>query len=270
MRKPIAIGFYPDNKGDLGKQVAGFLQSEKKIKALGLVAPHAGYQFSGDVAGATFSSVITKSKNFVIFCPNHTGHGSTIALSNEDWQTPLGIVKINKDIVRELSRDIEIDENAHMYEHSVEVQLPFLQMLYNKFTIVPLCLGHLTYIDIEKLADVFINNCKDSFFIASSDFIHFGSMYGYIPVTGNIEQQLRWVKDKDIEMVNMICKLDAKKFYETVTENHYSVCGFIPITLLLLIIKKLGAKNGTLIKYKTSYAVQPSSSFVSYVGIVFE
>jgi hypothetical protein len=269
MRKPVAIGFYPNNPKALETDVKKYLFSDEKIKnPLGAVVPHAGYVFSGAVAGSTFKAAENEKRNFIILCPNHTGYGSAIATSKEDWQTPLGVVKTNKAIADKLG--IEINEGSHKYEHSAEVQLPFLQVLYKNFTIVPICLSDAGIEELNDIADALAAFRSSSFYIASSDFIHFGTMYAYEPVSGSIEDQVEWVKKKDTGLIERICKLDAEGFYNEITENGYTVCGFVPITLLLLVMKKIGAKKGKLIKYMTSYDTQPNSSFVSYAGIVFD
>jgi len=267
MRRPVAIGFYPGEKNRLESTMQNFLSSAKTEKIiknpLGIIVPHAGYEFSGPVAGAAYASK-TDKKNFVIFGPNHTGHGTAVAASNETWETPLGKVEANK----EFAKKIGVDEMAHKYEHSIEVQLPFLQVLYKGFTIAPICLQQFGFDKIKELAKKLSDN--NSFYIASSDFIHFGPNYGYLPVSGPIQKQLQWVKDRNSEMIELICKLDAEKFYEDVIENEYTICGFVPITLLLLVMKNIGAKKGHLVDYRTSHDVHPASSFVSYAGIVFE
>ncbi|MEM7819728.1 MAG: AmmeMemoRadiSam system protein B [Candidatus Aenigmatarchaeota archaeon] len=265
MRSPVAIGFYPGDKIILKNNVRKFLVSDKKINAFGIISPHAGYDFSGSVAGKVYASSITEKKNFILFSPNHTGYGNSIAISNDEWLTPLGRIETNKELIKKFN--LKIDETAHKYEHSIEVQLPFLQVLYKNFKIVPICLQHIDIDEIEKIAE----NVSDSssFYIASSDFTHFGYNYGYEPISGTIQNKLRWVKNTDMKMIDLICKLKAEEFYNEVIENGYTICGFVPITLIIFVMKNLGARKGLLIDYKTSYEVYPSSSFVSYAGIVF-
>ena len=256
MRSPVALGFYPQGKKELEGIVKKLLVSAHSYDALGIVVPHAGYVFSGSVAGKTYASCRTDKSNFVIFCPNHTGYGEAIAASADEWNTPLGTIK-TKGI-------LTADEKANKYEHSAEVQLPFLQMLHKNFTFSPVCLKHLEFEEIEKLSEKFD---ESNFYIASSDFIHYGPNYGYEPVER--KKSLEWVKEKESELIELICDLNAKKFYDAVEKNNYTVCGYIPITLLLLVMKKLGAKKGIVIGRKTSYEVHKSDSFVSYAGIVF-
>lgn len=262
MRMPIAVGFYPGNKTEFDGTMETLLKTDTNVKnALGIISPHAGYAYSGSVAGKTYASAMTDKTNFILFGPNHSGEGSDIATSLEVWKTTAGNVETNHELINKLG--IHVDEEAHTYEHSLEVQLPFLQTLYKNFKIVPICLKEADFHTLEKLAKKFD---KNSFYIASSDFIHFGPNYEYTPATSD---PLKFVGNIDKKLIDMICKLDAKGFYNEVANNNYTVCGAVPITLLMLVMKSIGAKKGLLIDYKTSYEVAPAESFVSYAGIVF-
>jgi len=265
MRQPAAIGFYPQDRFELEDMAKKLTVTDKHINAIGAVCPHAGYTYSGQTAGKTLATAKTDKTTFLILCPNHTGQGKEIAVSRQDWQTPIGTVQTDKKLIENLS--LSIDESAHKNEHSIEVQLPLLQAIYKDFKIVPVCIGQIDLDQIKELAKKLVN--KNSFYIASSDFIHFGPMYGYVPFNAESKKQLEWVRQQDMKMIDLITKLKPKKFYNKVMENNYTVCGAIPITVLLYIMKSLGAKQGHPIDYKSSYAVQPSSSFVSYAGIVF-
>ena len=264
MREPAAEGFYPFSKPALQSQVSELLVSAEKRKAIGIIAPHAGYAFSGSVAGKTYASVSEFSKTIMLFGPNHTGFGQAISLSAAVWRTPLGIVKTD----RRFEKVLPVSESAHEYEHSIEVQLPFLQSLLKDFSIVPVALSHLSLQQIEELAGKLAG--REIFYIASSDFTHFGPNYSYMPVRKSDKENLSYVKELDMKAIDMILKIQPAKFYNFVTENEMTICGFVPITLLLFIARKLGAKRGFLVDYKTSYEVQPSSSFVAYAGILIE
>lgn len=264
MRNPIANGFYPFSESFLRKQINEFIYESKKRKTMGIVVPHAGYAFSGKVAGKTYSSVYDFGETVMLMGPNHTGLGEPVALSTEDWKTPLGIVKND----RRFERIIPVSEDAHEYEHSIEVQLPFLQSIMKYFRIIPISLSILSFSQIEDISEKLAH--AGIFFIASSDFTHFGPNYGYMPVKKSDEQNLAYAKEMDMKAIDMICKLDAKKFYNFVNGNHMTVCGLVPITLLILICKKLGAKRGELVDFSTSYDVHPASSFVDYAGILIE
>jgi hypothetical protein len=264
MREPAAEGFYPFSKTALQKQVSEFLASSEKRKAIGLIAPHAGYAFSGSVAGKTYASVSEFKKTIMLFGPNHTGFGQAISLSTDDWKTPLGIVKTDS----RFEKILPVSESAHEYEHSIEVQLPFLQALLKDFKIIPAALSHLPLQQIEELAGKLAG--REIFYIASSDFTHFGPNYSYMPVRESDSENLKYIKEMDMKAIDFILKIQPEKFYNFVTENEMTICGFVPITLLLFICRKLGAKRGFLVDYKTSYEVQPSSSFVDYAGILIE
>jgi hypothetical protein len=263
MRSPVAIGFYPADKKELENFVNELLkQKVEKRKAVAAIVPHAGYIYSGKVAGKVYSSILTESRKFLIACPNHTGMGKKVALSAQNWLTPLGEVRVNKDFANK----VPVDEEAHFYEHSLEVQLPFLQVLFKDFEIIPLCLSHLEFSEIEKLAEILTKN--DIFYIASSDFIHFGPNYGYMPFNLTPEENVKKVEELDKKAIKFIEKLDAKGFYNFVREKKLTICGMVPITLILLIAKNLGAKEGKLIAYSTSFEIHRNINFVSYAGIL--
>lgn len=264
MRNPVANGFYPFSEKLLRSQVSEFITPSKKRRSIGIIVPHAGYAFSGKVAGKTYSSVSAFEKNIMIIGPNHTGLGEAVALSCEDWKTPLGIVKNE----RRFEKILPVSEEAHEYEHSIEVQLPFLQVIENDFKIIPISLSMLSFTQIEELSEKIAS--KGIFYIASSDFTHFGPNYGYMPIKKSNEENLSYSREMDMKAIDMICRLDAKKFFDFATENRMTICGLVPITLLILICKKLGARKGELIDYSTSYDVHPATSFVDYAGILIE
>lgn len=263
MRNPVAQGFYPFDRASLEELLAE-LYKEKSIprQSVGAIVPHAGYIFSGSVAAKVYSTIEQLKSPVVILGPNHTGMGSRFAVSFDDWKTPLGIVENYK------SKSLEkyADESAHRYEHSLEVQLPLLQFRFKKFKIVPITMSLLSLDEIESLADELAS--IDGYFIASSDFIHYGPMYGFDPAFG--VDKLKWVRERDNELIDLLKEMDYKGFYKTVLENGYTVCGVVPITLMLATIKKKGASRGNLIAHRSSFEIQPSDSFVDYVGMVFD
>lgn len=273
MRPPTVAGiFYPAEKGEL-QSLLDLLFSQAKPSyienAKGIIVPHAGYIYSGHVAASGYKSFTPKSEKFVILGVDHRNHG-IIATSNQDWQTPLGIAKIDKPFVEEITKEhaVEIAEEVIKTEHSIEVQLPFLQYLFNdKFVFTPIQLPHLSFNILEELAEILAR--KDRFYIASSDFTHYGFTYNYVP-KDSWDNPLEFVKELDKRIINLILELNPKKFYDSVLENGYTVCGHITITLLLLILKRLGAKKGKLISYDTSFSTSKDlSAIVGYASIVF-
>src|SRR5665811_168566 len=144
MRAPAVSGqFYPSSKKELDRQISRCFESvpsgEKPV--LGAVVPHAGYIYSGNTAAYVYS-VLPEADTFVLLGPNHTGQGSPVAVSSEKWSTPLGEVSSDIELIKALPKKIiDMDENAHRYEHSIEVQLPFLQHRFSDFKIVSICMG---------------------------------------------------------------------------------------------------------------------------------
>lgn len=265
MRIPVAAGFYPSERKKLDCQVSSFLdQNVSRKPCLGTIVPHAGYVFSGPTTGKAYASISTKAKTFVIAGPNHTGFGSPVAMSTQDWKTPLGISKTD----RRLSGKVPESEDSHMFEHSIEVQLPFIQKRFPGAKIIPLCLSDIGIDEIRELAGKIASG--DFFYIASSDFTHFGPNYNYTPVNGSDEENLDYTRKLDMKAIDLILKLQPERFYGFVKENGMTICGAVPITLVLLACKELGAKRAELIGYSTSYEVHPDRSFVNYAGIVIE
>ncbi len=264
MRKPVAQGFYPFDRSELLEMLKILFSSAKSVErpSLGAIVPHAGYVFSGEVAAEVYASIKSIDSPIVLLGPNHTGIGSRFAVSFDDWETPLGVVKN----FRPESLKRYVDESAHRYEHSLEVQLPFLQYRFENFKIIPITISLLSLDEIESIAEELSR--IDGYFIASSDFIHYGPMYGFDPYPGI--DKVSWVRERDNELAKMIENLQYRKFYRTVAKNGYTVCGFVPITLMLAILKKRGASRGFLLSHKSSFDISPSDSFVDYVGMVFD
>lgn len=262
-RAAVAGAFYEGERASLEKQVrecfSGVTREEDE-NVLGAVVPHAGYMYSGGVAVNVYAR-LPSAETFVILGPNHHGIGSLIAVSEDTWVTPLGEVEVDKAFVDALSkRIIDVDETAHRYEHSIEVQLPFLQFLFDKnFLFVPICMG-LSDEDTarevgEDLADTIAKFEKKVVVIASSDFTHY--------------EPDRIAREKDEYVIEAITELNVTKFYNRVYERNSSACGVGPIAVMMHAAKKLGAREGELIKYATSGDITGDrSSVVGYGGII--
>lgn len=232
---------------------------------VGLICPHAGYMYSGPVAAHAYYDLAVDGKPdvAVIFGPNHTGRGSALALMNEGvWQTPLGDVEIDtltaKQIVDE-SRIVDVDDSAHTFEHSIEVQLPFLQYLYGStFKFVPICF---LMQDLESSREVGravakALSGKNSLIIASTDMTH------YEPH----EQAQR----KDKMAIDAVAKMDEELYYSTVESQNISTCGYGPTVAVITAAKLLGAKRAQLLCYKTSGdMISDFSSVVGYASMSF-
>lgn len=262
-REPAVAGqFYPASRSSLETKLKELLDERaKREEALGVVSPHAGYMYSGPVAGALFSSVVIK-KTALILGPNHTGLGAQFAIMTHGaWQMPLGKIEIEEELANTIlngSKFLEEDDNAHSDEHSIEVQLPFLQYLRNDIKLVPIILGHAdvkTYNAIgDELADVIAKKRQDILIVASSDMTHY--------------EPHDEAKAKDNKALDAILKLDPDTLMERVAKFNITMCGYAPVCALLACAKKLGAKSARLVRYQTSGdASGDYSSVVGYAGV---
>jgi len=232
---------------------------------VGLVCPHAGYMFSGPVAAHSYYRLALDGKPHVVvlFSPNHTGYGSALAVMNEGiWRTPLGDVEVDCETANQIvheSRIIDVNEIAHRFEHSIEVQLPFLQYLYGSdFKIVPICFLMQDLSSAREVGQAVAKVLagKNSVIIASSDMTH------YEP------QEVAAKKDK--MALEAVEALDEAKFYSIVETHRVSACGYGPIAALITAAKILGTKEAKVLSYKTSGDVTGDrSSVVGYAAVCF-
>lgn len=232
---------------------------------VGLISPHAGYMYSGPVAAHAYFNLAADGKPdvFVILGPNHTGHGSGLALMAEGvWRTPLGDVEIDSEIAKQIlheSHFIDVDDLAHLYEHSIEVQLPFLQFLYGSdFKFVPICF---LMQDLDSSREVgravgeVLSN-KSAIVIASTDMTHY--------------EPQKMAERNDKMAIDSALKMDEVKYYSTVESYNISTCGYGPTIALITAAKMLGAKNARLLCYKTSGDITGDySAVVGYASVAF-
>ena len=275
IRKPAVAGsFYPKNQVELRKMVTWFIENaeidDKTCrKDLGFVAPHAGYAYSGRVAGHTYKALSArlkeyKAETFVVVGPNHTGYGTALSISGEDWMTPLGIVKNDLEFSSQLAEYSDLftmEEEAHAAEHSVEVQLPFIQRVVERPRCVFICMGDQSYKYSEMLGkaifDVEKKTGRKTAVIASSDFNHYESD--------------EVAKKKDMPAIGALEKLDVKGFVERIDALEDTACGYGPIATAALYAKAKGAKKGRLLRYSNSgETTRDYGSVVSYASIIFE
>jgi predicted class III extradiol MEMO1 family dioxygenase len=286
VRHPAVAGqFYKGSPESLRKQVREFIvPGAAKIKALGIVAPHAGLIYSGSVAGAVYSR-IELPDTFVLIGPNHTGLGSPVSLmARGQWETPLGLVEIDEALAAAiLSKSARIHEDslAHLREHSLEVQLPFIQNFKQEIKIVPI-----------QMLDTRLETCKEvgravaeairersqesgvrsrklelekhlikkmnselPLIVASSDMSHY--------------EPAAVAKEKDFKAIQQILDLDPEGLYRVVREYGITMCGYGPATAMLVACKLLGASRAELIKYTNSGDVSGDyEQVVGYAGIV--
>jgi len=267
-RPPAVAGqFYEGTPDRLRAQVDACFAANEETKAkrrfIGAVVPHAGLMYSGHVAAA-FYALAELPKRFVILCPNHTGFGHFAAINREgSWRTPFGDAKIDTPLADALMSRAPIladDWRAHAREHSLEVQLPFLQQLLGSdFTFVPICLGAHRYDYCEIVGNAIADVARDQpvGIVASSDLNHY-------------EDQKETLR-KDQIAIDAVLALDPKELWRVVDEYDISMCGFIPTTTMLIAAKQLGATRAELIKHATSGDVNRDySHVVGYASILVD
>jgi len=247
--------------GKLPKVENGSLRS-----VVGLVCPHAGYMYSGPVAANAYYELALDGKpdTVVVLGPNHTGYGSALALMDEGvWRTPLGDVEVDGEVAREIvqeTRLVNVDELAHRHEHSIEVQLPFLQYLYgNEFKFVPVCFQLQDLASAEEIGNALVEVLADrnAVIIASSDFTHYESQAN--------------ASRKDNVALKAVEAMDAKQFLSIVEAQKVTACGYGPIAALITAAKGLLAKEAKLLRYKTSGDITgDTSSVVGYAAVSFK
>lgn len=265
LRHPAVAGrFYPADPDDLRAEAREYLShiEASPRRAIGCMAPHAGYMYSGHVAGAVFATVEIP-RRCVVLCPNHTGMGRALAImSDRAWETPLGEVPIDAELAAALKArfaTLQEDSAAHRAEHAIEVELPFLQLRQPELAFVPIALGTAQFEALEQLgltlADVIAAESDPVLIIASSDMNH----YEPDAIT----------RVKDHRAIERILSLDPRGLYDVVTQQDISMCGFGPAVAMLTAARRLGAKSADLVKYATSGDVSGDRNMVvGYAGVV--
>jgi hypothetical protein len=268
-REPAVAGrFYPADPEELSGEVAALLEgrparrhaaSAPSVPALGILSPHAGYVYSGAVAGATWARAEIPDR-VVLLCPNHTGAGERIAAwPAGDWVTPLGRVPVDEAMTREIvdAGLATYDRAAHRFEHALEVQLPFLQARRPDAAIAALCLGHLSFPRCRELGEGLarIAARHRALVVASSDMSH------YVPAAV--------AREKDRLALDRLLALDARGLHEVVSREDISMCGFVPATVMTVAAVQRGATRAELVRYATSGDVTgDEGSVVGYAGVV--
>lgn len=278
----VAGFFYPKTVDKLQKLIA--IQLEKVItqeipgRPVALISPHAGYDYSGGVAAYGFSALKGRDyKRVIVLAPSHYGKRfrGVAVLKAARYSTPLGEIEIDKTICEELVKNsprfgsnplFGYYEGAYKNEHSMETQLPFLQTVLGEFKLVPLVVGIMIADDYDKVADALKPYIDDStLVVASSDFTHYGRRFDYEPFYRDKEKNIKALDNGAIEE---ILDKDFKGFVNYHERTGITVCGFVPIALLLKLLPD--DAQGTLLRYDTSGRMQDDFSHsVSYVSIIF-
>jgi AmmeMemoRadiSam system protein B len=279
IRRPTQAGaFYEGDAEALRAQIANcFLHKlgpgklpevrDGKLRAVvGLVCPHAGYVYSGPVAANAYFELAADGKpdTVIVLGPNHTGYGSGLAVVNEGfWRTPLGDVEVDEEAADELVREariVDVDEVAHRFEHSIEVQLPFLQYLYgDSFKFVPVSFG---LQDLDSAVEVGralveVMDGRNAVVIASSDMTHY--------------EPQKTAAAKDLDALRAVEALDVNRFYSILEAENVTACGYGPIAAVITAAKGLLVKEAMLLRYQTSGDITGDhSNVVGYAAVCFK
>lgn len=274
IRTPAVAGmFYPDTKNELERSITNsFLHklgpqklppTKNTTKVYGIICPHAGYMYSGPIASHSIFAISSQPKKlFIIIGPNHWGIGCSIATMTDcKWQTPLGEVEVDSDTAREISGFadiIEVDFFSHSREHSLEVQIPWLQQYFSNFKILPITMISQDKTTAKKIGRAVAKIVKnhDAMIIGSSDFTH------YEP------NEFAYKQDK--ALIEPILKMDVDEFYDVLHDKKVTACGYGAIASTMVACKEIGALKGELLKYATSGDVTgEKSSVVGYGSVIF-
>ena len=265
MRRPPAVAgqFYYGTAARLKRQVEQYINRDAvKEKVIGALSPHAGLMYSGHVAGAVYSS-ISFPETFILIGPNHTGLGAPLSLmASGEWEIPTGILSIDEDLAGEIAGELPAlsrDTQAHEFEHSIEVQLPFIAYFSDSARILPITVMNASLQDCKAIGEGIARAVKHSgrevVIVASSDMSH------YISDTH--------ARTLDNLALHEVLELNPEGLYSVVVRQNISMCGFIPATIMLYAAKTLGAVETKLVKYATSGEVSGDyEHVVGYAGVV--
>jgi len=290
IRQPIvADQFYREDFAELNEQIESCFKSKlgpsvlpgkrtaKRI--LGMISPHAGYQFSGPCAAWAYKEVAEAEipETFILLGPNHSYPGDEELIFNldQDWQTPLGKIQLDKELGKKLLEKLPFATNNPIYhsnEHSIEVQLPFLQYAtrdkLNDLKILPIMVNFLDLEHAKAFAKALTELTTNITIIASSDFTHYGPIYGYTPFTTKTKDKLH---NQDTKAINYIRRLDSKSFLKFIKKTDTTICGASPVIYLLETLKLLDSKTNRLLIYYTSGDITKDyTNAVGYASIIFE
>lgn len=259
----VAGRFYSADPETLTRDVRQYLDADaEKTRAIGVVAPHAGFVYSGGVAGSVYSRVKIP-RSVLLIGPNHTGRGQPVALAGRDaWSLPNGDVEIDDELADALlaaTPIIKVDDRAHSGEHSLETQIPFMQYFRKDFKIAPICLARASWKVCEELgravAEAIEKLGEPVLIVASSDMTHYES-----------DESAR---EKDRSAIDAMLALDPEALHRVVEEKRISMCGVNPATVMLSAANRLGAKECELVRYATSGDVNGDlDQVVGYAGLI--
>jgi len=267
LRLPAVAGqFYPANPRELSHLIRHFTATEttvEKVRAPACMVPHAGYVYSGGVAGAVFSRLILPRK-IIVLGVRHSPPGADLAiLSKGAWRTPLGDAPLDEQFAHKICEacpSLREDSVAHSREHSLEVEIPFLQTLQPEFAFVPIAVGTLRFAELEELgkglARVLRESQEEILIVTSSDMNHY--------------EDDETTRQKDAKAIERLKALDARGLYDVCRREGISMCGLGPAVATLTAMKELGVTHGEVVRYATSGDVSGDrNAVVGYAGMIF-
>ncbi|MDP7975358.1 MAG: AmmeMemoRadiSam system protein B [TACK group archaeon] len=298
VRRPAAYGFYPMEGPALRKAIAAASGSDfgpgvplspargkDNIRTLGFVVPHAGYAYSGPIAAHAYAQMSSQGvpDTVIVVGPNHMGYPGIFIMNEGRWETPFGAVDVDSGVANAIIDRagglLDTNPLAQEREHSIEVQIPFLQtVLGDRFKIVPISMGAYTLSSVQTLGDTVASavrlSGKDVLILATTDMTHYGLAYGYTPAGLDPQEAQNFVQSVDSHLIELMANMDAEKLLTEVNQNGYTMCGSGPVAAALIALGKLGVRGGKLLKYATSYQTAgaetgPVQALVGYAALAF-
>ena len=281
VRKPDFAGsWYPGSPEKCRREIEHYATrapglSVKPDKALGGIVPHAGWYYSGEIACHVLKTLATwSSPETVVVFGMHLGPASDHVIMTEgEWETPLGNLEIDEALSSELTKSFDFVKETpldHEPDNTVEVQLPFIKYFFPGSRILPVGVAaRNAAVEIgEKVAEVATDKGVDVVIVGSTDLTHYGPNYGFIP-KGLGEQAVRWVKESnDRRMTDLMLQMDPLAMLEEARDSHNACC-VGAVAAAVAAVRKLHGRSGELLTYRTSYDIEPHTSFVGYAGVVY-
>ena len=267
LRLPAVAGrFYPSNQAELTALIHKYAvidSSKPLISARACLVPHAGYAYSGHVAGAVLARIVLPRKIIVLGVRHYPRGEQAAILSSGAWRTPLGDAQVDEELAEVLKKACPLlreDSVAHSAEHSLEVQLPFLQVLVPEFTFVPVALGTMRFESLVSVGEAIARVLEDSkehvLLLTTSDLNHY--------------EDDATTRVKDHKAIDQLLKLNPRGLYDTCRDEAISMCGLGPAVAMLTVANALGVKKPELVKYATSADESGDrSAVVGYAGMIF-
>ncbi|MEM0480916.1 MAG: AmmeMemoRadiSam system protein B [Candidatus Aenigmatarchaeota archaeon] len=260
--------FYPYEKEEIESFIKENLKKIKiEDKAKLAIVPHAGYIYSGFCALHSYANLDKEVKRVIIFGVDHNGLCNKICVGKEDWEGIFGKIETDKEFIEKISKfeNVEINDEIHKYEHSIEVQIPFLEYFLKNFKLVPILINNMSFEEIYDFSKNLSNLLdNETALIFSGDLIHHGEIYGFVIFT---EKRIEKVRNADMHIINSILKLNEKEFLELL-EFYPTVCGKYTFQAFISFCKILNKKPKLLCYYNSGEITKEEDVIVGYSSII--